>query len=183
MRKHFFIIAIIMAFSYCHAQELKPHALNGEYYEGQSYTKVYYDSIIPALQKFNNAKEWVATSFGDYQSVLQYEDRESFKIIIKASAPIEKVFDTANVRISYEPILNFTLTIDCRDDKFRMKFENMNLDTKRTLIGPLGNIQSDVSFTITEFAATHGVWRSSLSKGLVIILNSAYNAITKQDDF
>lgn len=180
--KKCFLIAIVMAFSFCHAQELKPHALNGEYYEGQSYTKVYYDSIVPALQKFNNAKEWVATSFGDYQNVLQYEDRESFKIIIKASAPIEKVFDTANVRISYEPILNFTLTIDCRDDKFRMKFENMDLYATRTLIGPI-TTKSEVSFTITEFAATHGTWRLSLSKGMVLILNSAYNAITKQDDF
>ena len=182
MRKHFFIITIIMAFSYCHAQELKPHALNGEYYEGQSYTKVYYDSIVPALQKFNNAKEWVATSFGDYQSVLQYEDRETYKIIIKARQPIEKVFDMANNHIYYEPILNFTLTIDCRDDKFRMKFENMDLDAIRTLIGPI-TTKSEASFTITEFAATHGTWRLSLSKGMVSILNSAYNAITKQDDF
>lgn len=182
MKRHFFIITIIMAFSFCHAQELKPHALNGEYYEGQSYTKVYYDSIVPALQKFNNAKAWVATSFGDYQSVLQYEDRESCKIIIKASKPIEKVFDADNIHISYEPILNFTLTIDCRDDKFRMKFENMDLDAIRTLIGPI-TTKSEVSFTITEFAATHDLWRYSLSKGMVSILNSAYNAITKQDDF
>ncbi|MBQ6771325.1 MAG: DUF4468 domain-containing protein [Bacteroidales bacterium] len=182
MKKLFISLTIILAFSFCHAQELKPHALNGEYYEGQSYTKVYYDSIVPALQKFNNAKEWVATSFGDYQSVLQYEDRETFKIIIKARKPIEKVYDTANIRISYEPNLNFTLTIDCRDDKFRMKFENMDLDAIRTFIGPI-TTTSEVSFTITEFAATHDLWRYSLSKGMVSILNSAYNAITKQDDF
>ena len=31
----------------------------------------------------SNAKQWVAKTFGDYKSVLQYEDDENYKIIIK----------------------------------------------------------------------------------------------------
>lgn len=44
-----------------------------------------------------NAKEWVATTFGDYKRVIQFEDTENCKLIIKGVSPID--FTSATVKV------------------------------------------------------------------------------------
>ena len=50
----------------------------------QCFSKVYNNSN-DISKKFSNAKEWIAKTYGDYQSVLQFEDDKNYKIIIKGS--------------------------------------------------------------------------------------------------
>ncbi len=59
---------------------------------------------------FSNAKTWIASSFGDYKSVIQFEDKDAGKLIVKG---ISKIPGELYDRIS------FTLSIDCKDNKYR----------------------------------------------------------------
>lgn len=82
-----------------------------------SYSKIV-ESDVPLNTKFVNAKQWIAKTYGDYKAVLQFEDEQSGKIIIKGISPMEKVTNAYSN-------MHYTLTIDCRNDKFRVKFENL----------------------------------------------------------
>ena len=47
-----------------------------------------FQSTIPANIKQLNAKQWIAKNFGDYKSVLQFEDDANHRIIIKGTMAI-----------------------------------------------------------------------------------------------
>lgn len=107
---------------------------------GNSYSKVF-NASSSAKSKHLNAKEWVAKTFGDYKSVLQFEDDENYKLIIKGfSNLITKNSSEANglVNITVIPKMSYTLTIDCKDDKYRIKIEDINFKIDRTF-SVLGN--------------------------------------------
>lgn len=72
-------------------------------------TKVYETSVNNAKSKHLLAKEWIAKTFGDYKSVLQFEDDEACKIIVKGFSPM-----------SDDSKLSYTITIDSKDDKYRI---------------------------------------------------------------
>ena len=94
-----------------------------------SYSKIV-ESDVPIKTKFLNAKQWIAKTYGDYKAVLQLEDDENGKIIIKGISPLEKETDYNQlIKSSYirYPKIRYTLTIDCRDDKFRAKFESISI--------------------------------------------------------
>lgn len=59
---------------------------------------------------FKNAQTWVAKSFGDYKSVLQFEDKEAGKLIVKG---------IADVTSDKNPKIKFTVEIDVKDSKYR----------------------------------------------------------------
>lgn len=64
------------------SQKLEKYDLQLEKYEGDTYTKIC-TSNVPKMLKYSNAKAWIAKTFGDYKSVVQLEDQESCKIILK----------------------------------------------------------------------------------------------------
>lgn len=79
-------------------------------------TKVYNTSVNDAKQKHLLAKEWVAKTFGDYKSVLQFEDDEAYKIIVKGFSPM-----------SDDSKLSYTITIDSKDDKYRIIISDLSI--------------------------------------------------------
>lgn len=79
-------------------------------------SRVYETSANNADKKHILAKEWVAKTFGDYKSVLQFEDDDACKIIIKGFSPM-----------SDDSKLSYTITIDSRDDKFRVGISNLEI--------------------------------------------------------
>lgn len=66
--------------------------------------------------KIINAKTWIASTFGDYKSVLQFEDNTTGRIIIKGNTP--------SVRDGMYKY-NITMIFDFKDDKFRIKVEDI----------------------------------------------------------
>ena len=42
-----------------------------------------YQTDIPLTQLFGKVNQWVAKSFNDYKSVIQYEDKENHRLIMK----------------------------------------------------------------------------------------------------
>lgn len=83
-----------------------------------------FDSNVPIETKMVNAKTWIAKTYGDYKSVLQYEDAESHRIIIKGKAPIS-VSVSGDASGTYTA--SFTTTFDFKDDRFRIKYEDIRL--------------------------------------------------------
>jgi len=157
--------------------------LINEKYEDSSFSMTYENST-PKNIKFSNAKMWIAKTFGDYKSVLQYEDPENNKIIIKGSSKMEDVTNVIDrVVVKEKPNLLFLLTIDCRDDKYRLKFENMEVDIE----AEVGNISASKTihykYNILDCIQKETRYESRISVCLTSILNSASQAIEKNDDF
>lgn len=70
---------------------------------------------------FNNAKNWAVNTFYDYKEVLQYEDKDAGKLIIKGIYKPEVQQNVLNKE--YETFW-FTITFDFRDGKYRYKVGN-----------------------------------------------------------
>lgn len=83
-----------------------------------------YESNVPVEQKMLNAKTWIAKNFGDYKSVLQYEDSENHRIIIKGHATVstEVHGDALGKHTAY-----FTSTYDFKEDRYRIKYEDIRI--------------------------------------------------------
>lgn len=80
----------------------------------------------------SNAKQWVAKTFGDYKSVLQYEDDENYKIIIKGQSklPLEDNSSVSATSVTMDISgynLTYTITIDSKDERFRAKMEDIQV--------------------------------------------------------
>lgn len=81
-------------------------------------------SDVPINTKMVNAKSWIATSFGDYKSVLQYEDYENHRIIIKGTATLS-TSTSGNAGNKYTA--SFISTYDFKEDRFRIKYEDVSI--------------------------------------------------------
>lgn len=183
MKKLLLFIFIIISTN-AYTQTLDKYDLINEKFSDCSYSKIYNDST-PKNIKFSNAKEWIAKTFGDYKSVLQYEDAENYKIIIKGISALKDIISYEDkTRIVEKPDLLFTLTIDCKDDKYRMKFENMTVnDLKQKEISLLTKSETKLIYNIDKFMEIGVSHRFEMSESIVFLLNSANQAIQKNDEF
>lgn len=82
-----------------------------------------FNSDIPINIKMVNAKTWIAKTFGDYKAVLQYEDGENGRIIIKGKTPEEK--SSLDESFNQTEQYSFTMTFDFKEDRYRIKIENI----------------------------------------------------------
>ena len=89
-----------------------------------------FNSNLDINKKFVNAKSWIATNFGDYKSVLQYEDAENYRIIIKGKSPVrlevtEQKSGVLTVQWKTTYQYHFTMVFDFKDDRYRIRFEDI----------------------------------------------------------
>ena len=92
-----------------------------------------FQSSIPANTKQLNAKQWVAKNFGDYKSVLQFEDDANHRIIIKGTmAIVDETGGKDGLTVETKHTLSFTFTIDSKDDRFRARIEDMSVHMLKT---------------------------------------------------
>lgn len=75
---------------------------------------------------YSNAKEWIAKTFGDYKAVIQFEEETTKKLIIKGRSFIDYSRYLGDGRDTYfKEDIGFTITIECRDKKFRYTISNI----------------------------------------------------------
>lgn len=67
---------------------------------------------------YANAKEWIAKTFGDYKRVIQFEDNSNFKLIMKGNSLVRQDF-------KIKENISYTITIECKDKKFRYTIEDI----------------------------------------------------------
>lgn len=112
-----------------------------------------FQSAIPANIKQLNAKQWVAKNFGDYKSVLQFEDEANHRIIIKGTMTIvNETGGKDGLTIETNHSLSFTFTIDSKDDRFRARIEDMNVHMIRNayILGRKSNL-TDKNLSCDEY--------------------------------
>ena len=130
----------------------------------QPFTEVQavYEFNSPKAQKHLKAKEWIAKTFGDYKSVLQFEDDNNCKIIIKGFTQLPTEEDAVISAIMIDktkPQLKYSITIDSRDDKFRIKVEDIHIQkmTQNILLGKPSS-SKETTQTIYEFCKYEDIY-------------------------
>ena len=68
---------------------------------------------------YANAKEWVAKTFGDYKEVIQFEDANDGKLIMKGLSDVLSKSNGSKESMSY------TITIECKDKKYRYRINDV----------------------------------------------------------
>jgi hypothetical protein len=86
--------------------ELKPNEGSYEYIEDHGITK---DSA------FGKAAEWIAMNFRSANSVIQLQDRDAGKIVLKAAVPFTNV--------AYVNHCSYTLAVFVKDQKMKFAFD------------------------------------------------------------
>lgn len=76
---------------------------------------------MPKDLLYNNAKNWAVNTFYDFKDVLQYEDKEAGKLIIKG---VYKPEVQQNVLNKESEVFWFTIIFDFKDNKYRYKVGN-----------------------------------------------------------
>ena len=93
--------------------------------DGNSFSYVDTLCVTPDIA-YNNAQSWIVKSSASYKGSVQFEDREQKKMIIKSG--VDYPYNNAS---NSESFLVFDLTIELKEGRFRLKFENIK---KYTLI-------------------------------------------------
>ena len=70
-----------------------------------------YQTDVPLTKLFGKVNQWVARSFKDYKSVIQYEDKENYRLIMKGILLLDE---------GWADDLNVSLTFDCKEGKYRV---------------------------------------------------------------
>lgn len=116
---------------------------------------------------FSRAKAWLAVTFVSAKAVIELQDEQKGRLIVKGSCPL--VWPTA---VPSNGQLRFTLQIDCRDNRFRYRFTNLVYQIESNRYPPLpidktANAKSRTAMKcrINVINAISGL-SSSLIKGL-----------------
>ncbi|MDR6564683.1 MULTISPECIES: DUF4468 domain-containing protein [unclassified Arcicella] len=67
---------------------------------------------------YANAQTWIAKTFGDYKSVIQFEDKEQGRLIIKG---------LSDLNVEFYPNFKYTITIDVKENKYRYSITEINI--------------------------------------------------------
>lgn len=98
-------------------------------------------------EKLMNTKTWIATTFGDYKTVLQFEDDANGRIIIKGkTAPDEDIIRMPmGFNICFSSQYTFTITFDLKEDRFRIKIQDI-----KYMVGETSGLNAKICIPNTE---------------------------------
>lgn len=105
---------------------------------------------------YSNAQEWITRTFGDYKSVIQFEDPQKGRLIIKGLSRINYV-EQNQLGIIKEK-MNYTITIDCKDNKYRYIISDIDITRSFIVLGH-GN-----DYKITHNSHLESINKSKLEK-------------------
>ena len=91
-----------------------------------------FPSDVSISTKMTNARTWIAKTFGDYKSVLQFEDPDNHRIVIKGLSDLysKRNFDTGG---SEAYSAKYTITFDFKDDRYRIAFDDVEIHEVKVL--------------------------------------------------
>ncbi|MBV5281707.1 MAG: DUF4468 domain-containing protein [Paludibacter sp.] len=141
MKKTLFLLIVLATFIRVDAQSKK--------FPVDENNQVKYEEVVLCnLNKtvlYSNAQKWIAKSFGDYKSVIQFEDAVNGKLIFKAKSkvPYTVPLGKGDISVGNSETINYTFTIECKDNKYRYTVDDITIDTECTM-SFLGEVTSDV---------------------------------------
>jgi len=88
--------------------------------EQANYSKTY-ETTLSKAEVYNKSLEWIAKTFRSAKAVIEFQDKDQGKIIGNGSVdcPIGPVQTLVSI--------GFTLTIEAKEGKYRMVFENIRM--------------------------------------------------------
>lgn len=158
MSKHLFSIVVLslsILHTICSYGQSEQIQINPEEI-GESLSFVFM-SDNPVQNKHLNAKTWIAKTFGDYKSVIQFEDDNNYKLILKGHHDLpDEVIDISQLysKINVYYTLNYTITIDSKDDRYRILFDNVSVHSKTEtyILGTRNtNVDAEADRLVSEY--------------------------------
>ena len=158
---------------------------------------VFQSTNIPDVA-FNNAKQWIAKNFNEYNDVVKMENATRRTLVFKGHQPIDRYEDVTNSGFSivYRLSLAYTATIECKEGRFRIKMEDLkpqgvyNLgggkDTRMFLdFSDVDNIEKIRTNPKNNkgFIALHENMIPASKATIAAIINSLEESINFKDDF
>lgn len=100
----------------------------------KEYSEIIDVQDMPKEKIFDSSKQWLAKAFKSSNNVIQYADASSGTIIGKGN--IKYPCQGFNDCLQYEGgIVQFTLTIDTKDNKAKLSFSDLSVSTPTTYTG------------------------------------------------
>lgn len=157
-------------------------------FSDNSYTYIGYSDNTPS-EKFSNAKSWIAKSFGDYKRVVQFEDVQKCKIVLKGKLPPRHDMDTKRtipekLIIYYlNTQMEFTLSIESKDNKYRLKFEDIMISCQEEKeIKLKKSLSSSTLLPMNVFCNKYEPFALTIKYDLQKLVDSAVASIEKKSD-
>lgn len=160
MKKLMFFVTLCLACHVTLAQSTTKYPINSQ---GEVEFLEVIQTSVPVQLQWANAKQWITTNFGDYKSVVQFEDVETHKIVLKGKIHIDPQSDKALLRNTInkytyfkEDNITFIVTIECKDGRYRYRINGFQID-RNLHFRKRGSIEFDkkiqIPISYNEYAA------------------------------
>lgn len=97
-----------------------------------------FESELTQSQLYNRSKYWAAQTYKDVKSACVLEDSENFKLLYKGNQDLNvpaqtyfenSIFSNGKTEVTHsDSRISYTLGIDCKNNKFRIKLSNLVLE-------------------------------------------------------
>lgn len=126
---------------------------------------------------YKNAQTWIAIQFGNYKSVVQFEDKEAGRIICKGSLLAESALETT---------LSFTLSVDVKDKKYRVAIDDIIYSSRSSVSSHILTLEDEITRNVQrtdEYKDAGLQILNSYDQKLRDVLASLKKRINVNDDF
>lgn len=180
-RFYFLIVSLLLVASNVFAQN---ESFEDFTPQSTSINRVYENTNSKSVNQVA-AKQWIAKTYGDYKSVLQFEDDDNGKIIIKGKSKM-----WAEEYSTY--YLEYTMTIDSRDNKYRISLDDISILDVFYLFSPInihhtidsfcepGKHSSEYNSQVAEYEQLSST--TNLKKGELKRMEELKNAINEDNE-
>ena len=85
-------------------------------------------------QLYSNAQEWIAKAFGDYKTAIQFDNKESGKLIVKGISEMglyqenSRFFAQLGIDVSKMERMLYIIAIECKDKKYRYTISDVKTE-------------------------------------------------------
>ena len=186
MKKLIFFVTLCLVCNETFAQSTTKYPINSQ---GEVEFSEVIQTSVPVQLQWSNAKQWIASSFGDYKDVIQFEDVENRKMVLKGIIHITPQSDKSLLNNTIkkntyfrEDIVTFIVTLECKDGRYRYRINgfqivrNLHLRQRGTAIGTVEfdkEIQLPINYN--EYAA------DSLQNMISILQSADVSAMRKSE--
>ncbi len=156
MKKLLLITLVSLCFTNIKSQDFPKNA-NGEI----EFTEVI-ETNLSKTKLYSNAQEWIAKTFGDYKSVIQFEDNENGKLIIKGNSNVNYIGRTEFMQT--KEMISYTLTIEVKEGKYRYKLDNVFITQSTNVLGSIVHSKPFIPFEHLNLMEKYSTVLDSLQK-------------------
>ena len=112
MKNGFIVVLLVLCVSICYSQ------IDVQKQEFPNYQGIVSVENKSANDIYSKSKVWIVTNFKSANDVIQLDDKDNGKLIVKGNTTVLFTF----MKTKYPSRVHFTLTIDIKDNRFRYTY-------------------------------------------------------------